>query len=225
MRPVMCMITAAVRCASEEAVLLDRISAAARAGVHLIQVRQPEMEAGALARLVRRVVEVARGTEARILVNDRADVALVAGAHGVQLRGISVAGTRVRAVAPPGFLIGRSVHAAEEGARAAVDEGLDYLLFGTVFETKSKPGAETAGPSGLAAACHAVTLPVLAVGGMTCPRLRSVAAAGAAGFAAIGLFADVSIDQIPDVVQQASAAFDTDTGLPNIPIASHLQAS
>ena len=84
----------------------------------MIQIRQPRFAGGALHRLVERAVRAAEGTPARILVNDRVDVALVAGAHGVHLWGGSMPAERVRTIVPRGFVIGRSVHSAEEGARA-----------------------------------------------------------------------------------------------------------
>ena len=208
MRPVVCMITPAVRSAQDEARLLERIGAAARAGVRVIQIRQADMDGGALSRLVRRAVDVVQGTGARVLVNDRVDVALAAGAHGVHLRGASVAASRVRAVAPEGFVIGRSVHSPGEGSRAARDGGLDFLVFGTVFDSASKPGVSAAGTATLAATCEAVSLPVLGVGGMIPSRLHDVAVAGAAGFAAIGLFAETSTEQFPDLMRKANAAFD-----------------
>ena len=210
MHPVICMITASARAGGdEEHALVERVGAAARAGVHLIQIRQPQIEGRALKRLVERSVQVAKGTAARILVNDRVDVALVAGAHGVHLRGGSMPAARVRAIAPRGFVIGRSVHSAGEGARVAQEGNLDYLIFGTVFTTRSKPGIAAAGIDALAAACAGVAIPVLAVGGMTAAGLGAVARAGAAGYAAVGLFADCPLGQMASVVQQASSAFDT----------------
>jgi thiamine-phosphate diphosphorylase len=166
------------------------------------------MDGGALSRLVRRAVEIVRCTNARILVNDRVDVALAAGAHGVHLRGASIAASRVRVVVPEGFVIGRSVHSPAEASRAALDGGLDFLLFGTVFDSASKPGVRAAGTMTLAATCQAVPLPVLGVGGMIPSRLHDVAVAGAAGFAAIGLFAETSPEQVPDLIHRANAAFD-----------------
>lgn len=208
MRPVLCMITASTRSGSDgEEALIERVGAAARAGVHLIQIRQPQFEGGALTRLVGRAVLAAKGTAARILVNDRVDVALAAGAHGVHLRSDSMSAARVRAIAPRAFVIGRSVHAADEGARAAQEGTLDYLIFGTVFRSRSKTGVAPAGIDALAAACAGVPLPVLAVGGMTSLTLGAVVDAGAAGFAAIGLFADGPIDALPIVVRQAASAF------------------
>jgi len=207
MRPIVYMITALANPGDEEA-LVERIGAAARAGVHLIQIRQPEMEGRPLMRLVLRAVEAVRATGARVLVNDRVDVALAAGAHGVHLRADSVPAARVREVAPRGFVIGRSVHTPGECASVARDGGLDYLIFGTVFETTSKPGVVAGGTVALEAACADVALPVVAVGGMTPSRLGAVARAGAAGFAAIGLFADAPIDRLPVTVREACLVFD-----------------
>ena len=213
--PVICMITAAIQAGGDdERALVERVGAAARAGVHLIQIRQPQMEGRALNRLVERSVLAAKGTAARILVNDRADVALVVGAHGVHLRSGSMPAARVRAIAPRGFVIGRSVHSADEGARVGQEGNLDYLVFGTVFRTRSKPGIAAVGIDALAAACAGVAIPVLAVGGMTLSRLGTVARAGAAGCAAVGLFADCPLEQMPSVVRQALSAFDTSRDLP-----------
>ena len=194
--------------------LVERIRAAAGAGAHLVQIRQPALEGGALTWLVRDAVSAVRGTGARILVNDRLDVALAAGAHGVHLRGDSVHASRVRSIAPSGFLIGRSVHARDEAAHAARDGGLDYLLFGNVFETASKPGASAAGTAALAAVCAAVSLPVLAIGGMTPDRLVAVARSGAAGFAAIGLFSEELPGAIEAMMREAVQLFDTPAGVP-----------
>ena len=208
MRPVICMITAPAHGGpGEEEALVDRVGTAARAGVHLIQIRQPQLEGRALARLVERSVLAAQGTAARIVVNDRVDVALAAGAHGVHLRGDSMPASRVRAIAPRAFVIGRSVHTPGEAARVEQDGGLDYVIFGTVFASNSKPGVDAAGLDALTEVCAAVALPVLAVGGMTPARLDAVARVGAAGCAAIGLFADSPLDAIPQVVRQASLAF------------------
>jgi thiamine-phosphate pyrophosphorylase len=214
MRSVVCMITAPISAGAEEDALVQRIGAAARAGAHLIQIREPQLEALALSRLVDRAVRATAGTAARVLVNDRADVALAAGAHGVHLRGDSMAAARVRAIAPPAFVIGRSVHSVDEAVTAERDGGLDYLLFGTVFPTASKPGAAAGGVETLARACAAVALPVLAIGGMTTSTLARVARAGAAGFAAIGFFADAAVDALPQEVEQARAAFDTPERVP-----------
>lgn len=215
MSPVICLITpprppepAATRD------LVDRIGAAARAGVQLVQIRQPGFEARALTELTAAGVAAVRGTRTRVVVNDRVDVALAAGAHGVHLRSDSMPAARVRAAVGPGFLIGRSVHAVEEARAAAGDGGLDYVIYGTVFATGSKPGARAAGADALADVCAAVPIPVLAIGGVTPERLGAVAAAGAAGFAAIGSFARDAPDGLHEIVRRAVLAFDTPAAVP-----------
>jgi thiamine-phosphate diphosphorylase len=125
-----------------------------------------------------------------------------------------MAAARVRTIAPPGFVIGRSVHSVEEALEAERAGGLDYLLFGTVFASASKPGAAPAGLEVLARACRAVALPVLAIGGMTASTVAPVARAGAAGFAAIGLFANVAIDAMLPEIERARSTFDTPGSVP-----------
>ncbi len=191
--PVVCLITDRRRAAAAggdpHAAILAQAARAAQAGIDLIQVRERDLDGGALLQLVRGCLEAVRGSRTRVLVNDRVDVALAAGAHGVHLRGESMAASRVRRITPPGFLIGRSVHFLDEVAAATADGGLDYLLFGTVMPTGSKPGRAPAGPEALATVVAATTLPVLAVGGIGPDTAERVGATGAAGFAAIGLFA------------------------------------
>lgn len=186
MGPVLCMISRGdAHLPGSGHDLIARTTAAAAAGVHLIQIREPHLEAGSLASLVRLCLRGVAGTAARVIVNDRLDVALVTGAHGVHLRGSSPPACRVRSATPPGFLVGRSIHSAAEAAGVSREGGLDYLLFGTVFPTPSKPGSAGSGVAGLRAAVDATSLPVLAIGGVDGDRVAAVAHAGAAGFAAI----------------------------------------
>jgi thiamine-phosphate diphosphorylase len=207
------MVTPSVETADERDDLVTRIGAAARARVHLVQIRQPAMESRPLASLVERAVAVVRGTPTRILVNDRLDLALTCGAHGVHLRGSSMPADRVRRLTPAGFLVGRSVHALNEGIDVATTGGLDFLLFGTVFASRSKPSVVPAGPAALAALCAAVPLPVLAIGGMTPERLGTVRRAGAAGFAGIDFFSGCAVDDLESLVRRAAEAF----GAPAVP--------
>jgi thiamine-phosphate pyrophosphorylase len=182
------------------------------AGVDLIQIRERGLDGGALAAIVRAVVAIAcasAGTagrpRTRVVVNDRLDVAVACGADGVHLRSDSIAAEAARQMAPPGFLIGRSVHAVEQARSAGP---VDYLIAGTVFRTASK--AETAplvGLEGLAAIVRASTAPVLAIGGITVERVSDVAAAGASGIAAIGLFA--SGGPLGSTVAELRMRFDT----------------
>jgi thiamine-phosphate diphosphorylase len=208
--PVVCMISDRRRLGpNAEAALLSRVVAASTAGVHLIQIRERDLPDHALLPLVARAVEAVRGTRTRVLVNDRVDVAIAAGAHGVQLRADSVSAARVRAVAPPSFVIGRSVHSRADVARARSEGGLDYLLFGTVFETSSKPGRVAAGIRDLAEAVDAAgPLPVLAVGGVTLDTVGRLAGTGCSGFAAIGQFADCPEGNLVATVTEAVNAWE-----------------
>jgi thiamine-phosphate pyrophosphorylase len=210
MRPVLCLITDRRRHGASWRLTLPRqVAAAARAGVSLVQVRERDLDGAALLALVADCLSAVRGTSTRVLVNDRVDVALAAGAHGVHLRGDSVPGRRVRDITGRGFLIGRSVRGVDD-ARCAADDGtIDYLVMGTVFPSGSKAGVLPAGPEGLARVAAAVPVPVLAVGGVSVDRLPVVARAGAAGAAAIGLFADCPADQLKELVDRAVSLFDS----------------
>jgi thiamine-phosphate diphosphorylase len=187
--PVLCLVTDRHRLGSSwDTAIVERVRGAARDGVHLVQIRERDLDGGPLTRLVSSCVDAVRGTRTRILVNDRLDVAVAAGAHGVHLRADSFSARRVRACAPSPFLIGRSVHSIP-AAIAAADEGAtDYLIFGTVFETSSKPGRAAAGVAELAAVATVTRLPVLAIGGITSERVNDVMAAGASGVAGISMF-------------------------------------
>jgi thiamine-phosphate pyrophosphorylase len=189
---------------------IDRFRAAVRAGVDLIQIRERDLEGARLAELARAVVEVARGSQTLVVVNDRVDVALAAGADGVHLRSDSFDAPAVRALAGGAFVVGRSVHSNEEAARHGGGEA-DYLMFGTVFASASKaPGHRVAGPGGLAAACAQSAVPVLAIGGITIERAAEAAAAGARGVAGIGVFAGAR--DLEETVRRLRAAFTDATG-------------
>jgi thiamine-phosphate pyrophosphorylase len=171
------------------AALVERAAAAARGGAAIVQVRERDLSDAALLALVRAVIAGVRGSGARVLVNDRVDVALAAGAAGVHLRGDGAPASRVRAIVPPGFVIGRSVHSLDDIDAAAAGGGCDYLMFGTVFPSAGKPaGHPVAGLEGLARACRRSPLPVIAIGGIAADREEDVARAGAAGLAAVGWF-------------------------------------
>lgn len=167
--------------------LVERLAQAAQAGVDWIQLREPDLSGADLVSLVRRVREASVGTRTRVIVNDRLDVALAAGAAGVHLKGESIGTAAARRLTPAGFLVGRSAHSVDEAVRAA-EEGADYVIVGTVFETASKPGRGAAGLALLTETAARCPVPVLGIGGMTSERAADVALTGAAGLAAIGVF-------------------------------------
>jgi thiamine-phosphate pyrophosphorylase len=213
-RPLVCLVTDRVRlgAADEREArrrVVRQVRLAAAAGVHIVHVRERDLAAGELLRLVEECVEAVESSATRVVVNDRLDVALAAGAHGVHLRADSIDVDRARELAPRPLLVGRSIHSPEE---AAID-GADYLVFGPVFPTPSKPaGHQPTGIAALQAAVERAAAPILVIGGMTIERLPLVARAGAAGFAAIGLFVraeEGGDSEWPTLMHAARRVFDT----------------
>lgn len=170
--------------------LPEILGGAARAGAAFVQVREPGMDDGELVRLAGEVVTAVRGTGARVLVNDRVDIALAAGADGVHLKASGLAAGRARdlfeAAGRTGAVLARSTHELEEVERAR-REGVDLLVFGPVFDTPSKRRyGPPQGIERLQRACAvAGGLPVLAIGGVDETRAASCLAAGARGIAVI----------------------------------------
>ncbi|MCA1568421.1 MAG: thiamine phosphate synthase [Acidobacteria bacterium] len=185
--------------------LFALVGACVLARVSLVQLREKQMRPRVLYELTRRAADLTRGSRTRLLVNDRADIALAAGADGVHLTARSLDPLVVRDISPRGFLIGVSTHSLAE-ARAASASDADFAVFGPVFDTPSKHAYGA--PPGLAAlreATHAVApFPILALGGITRANLPQVVAAGARGVAAIRLFADESeLDAVVEELRES----------------------
>jgi len=195
-RPLVCYVTDRHAFGTDEskaaARLLETVERAAHAGVDVVQIREKDLSGRALLNLTEAAFLRAGGA-AKIVVNDRLDVALAAGAAGVHLGGASVpvadvAGLRAAGRAPAEFLIGRSCHSVDE-ALAAERDGADYVIFGPVFATPSK--VEFGAPQGVAAlaeVCRRTRVAVLAIGGVTIENAHECISAGAAGIAAIRMF-------------------------------------
>ena len=158
-----------------------RAAAAAFGGATMIQLRLKEESA-------RSLVEIARAIQAMVpdvplVVNDRADVALAAGAAGVHVGVDDLAPALLRRVAPPGFIIGASVGGDDEVARAV---GADYVGIGPVYATGSKGDAGAAiGAARFAELANRCGLPAVAIGGITSDRVPEVMKVGASGVAVI----------------------------------------
>ena len=147
-----------------------------------LTLRDREGTTAHLAEVGRRFVALAHPPEAAVIVSGRADLARALGADGVQLGLGDIAVADARAVLTRGW-VGRSVHSAEE-ARAAVDEGADYLVAGHVFATPTHADRPAAGLA-LVSACAALGRPVIAIGGVTAENAPQCKEAGAYGVAAI----------------------------------------
>ncbi|MBM3220301.1 MAG: thiamine phosphate synthase [Candidatus Rokubacteria bacterium] len=170
--------------------LVEVAAACAAAGLPAVEVREKDLGPADLAALCRRI-RALHGAPF-LIVNDRVDVALAVGADGVQRTHSSLSVEELKAVADKRTRVGASVHGLDE-ARAAAQQGADWLFFGPVYDTPSK--RRYGAPQGLAAleqVTAAVQIPVIAIGGITPDRVAEVRAAGAHGVAVISaiLFAD-----------------------------------
>jgi thiamine-phosphate pyrophosphorylase len=160
-----------------------RAAAIAAAGAAVALHARARGEGGALlAAGALRIVALARPPEAAVFVNERPDIAAAVGANGVQLGLQDLAPGDARRVLPRGW-IGCSVHSREEAA-AAVEEGADFVVVGSIYETPSHASRPAAGPQ-LVRECASLGRPVIAIGGITPERAIEMKAAGAYGVAAI----------------------------------------
>jgi len=180
--------------------LHEQVGAAARAGVDLIQIREPDLEGADLVSLVRSIVKLTAATGSKVLVNDRLDVALAAGASGVHLRESSFLPAELRRMTPPGFTIGCSVHTT---AGIAARKAADFLIAGTVMPTASKSAVDYLYEDGLRKIVEAAAgQPVLGIGGLNSHSIPMLASTRAAGMAAIGVFIPAAGEGISEFVQK-----------------------
>lgn len=165
--------------------LADVVEECLGAGLRAVQVREKDLEVRDLWRLATDLRESTRRHGARLIVNDRVDVAMGVGADGVQRTYTSLPTEALRRFVPRDFLIGASVHSLEQ-AHQAEREGADFIVFGPIYDTPSK--RQYGAPQGLPALEQvrgAVSRPVIAVGGITPERVGEVRKAGASGVAVI----------------------------------------
>ena len=149
----------------------------------VIQLRAPGMTTADFEKEARALLAA---VSVPVVLSSRCDVVLACGAAGVNLpeRDISVAEARSLL---DDRLVGKSVHSLESALKAEAEDA-DYVIFGPVWESASHPGVAPRGISALAAVARSVGIAVLAVGGVTEERIDLCLAAGADGYAAIGLF-------------------------------------
>ena len=169
--------------ASAKQQILDIIALAVEEKVSLIQIREKHLTALLLCELTESAVSVTRGSSTKVLVNDRADIAMACGADGVHLTSNSIPVNVIRSMVPADFLVGISSHSLDD-AMAAAQDGADFAVLAPVFDTPGK--GEPLGIDMLAEVCRATQpFPILALGGTNERNLAEVLRAGASGFAAI----------------------------------------
>ncbi len=154
----------------------------------MVQIREKELAARDLYDLGERVKNAIAGS-AKLLVNDRVDVALSLKADGVQLPEDGIPVAEARRIVGPNMLIGRSVHSVS-GAVEAQSDGADFLIAGTIFPTTSHPDSPAQGTDFLRAVCLEVSVPVLAIGGVTIQNVGDVMEAGCSGAAVISAISE-----------------------------------
>lgn len=185
--PLIYLITKGEATASDfhekRAEIIETIRIAVEAEVSIIQIREKNLPASLLCELTVEAAAVTRGSATRLLVNDRADIALAAKADGVHLSAHSLPVNVIRRCFPHAFLIGVSTHTLDAAVNASAN-GADFVVFGPVFETPGK--GEPQGIGKLSEVCEKLNpFPVLALGGIDETNVLSVLKAGASGFAAI----------------------------------------
>ncbi len=195
--PCLCLVTG--RAVAGRRALLGQIDDAVAGGVDMVQLRDKELPASDLLDLAVAIQDAIK-RRALFLVNDRVDVALAAGADGVQLGELALPPAAARRIVGPGRLIGRSVH-SQEGAAAAQAEGADFVIVGAMFPTSTHPGVSPAGPGLLRDIRREMErsgreVPLIGIGGITEGNAGEVMRAGATGVAVItGILASADAGQ------------------------------
>ncbi|HKR58451.1 MAG TPA: thiamine phosphate synthase [Pyrinomonadaceae bacterium] len=186
--------------------ILKLVSVAVAAKVSLIQLREKLLSARVLFELTTQAAKITRGTQTKLLVNDRADIARGAGADGVHLTELSLRAAAIRRTFGPNFLIGVSTHSLEQ-ARAARDDNADFAVWGPVFATESKNiYGEPQGVGKLAELAQKLDpFPIVALGGVKIDDVAECVAAGAKGIAGISLFQN--LESLPLMVSSIRDAF------------------
>ena len=186
------LVTDRYRVANHEHVGEEKLDDVAReavfGGVNTVQLREKDLESAALIALGLHVRDAIEG-RALLLVNGDLEAAHTLRAAGIHLPSDGPPVTEAHAVIGEGVLVSRAVHDAAD-AQAAEREGADFVIAGTVFPSGSKPEGATIGAHGLQTICQAVSIPVIAIGGITAASAGDAMSAGAAGVAVIGAIMD-----------------------------------
>jgi len=169
------------------------------AGARIIQLRLKDMSSRDFLAAARAIVALCREHGAMLIVNDRADIAMLAGADGVHVGQDDLALADARAIMGASAIIGVSTHSVDQ-ARAAAAGGADYIGFGAIYSGGLKNIRNAQGLERLRAVRAAVTLPIVAIGGITEATMAQVLAAGADAAAII-----TDVVRAPDIPAKVRA--------------------
>src|SRR5258705_1309910 len=150
----------------------------------MIQLREKEWPSGRLLPLAERLRDRCRRAGVTFIVNDRVDLAVAVGADGVHLGQDDLPARAARPLLRPGMLLGVSTHGVEQ-ARAARDDGADYVAVGSMFATATKSDFQLVGPDLIRKLRGEIRVPLIGIGGITHDNVAEVVPAGADGVAGI----------------------------------------
>jgi len=147
-------------------------------GADAIQVREKDIEDDVILAMAAELRELTDETNRLLIVNDRADIAAIVGADGLHLGQRDVPIAEARRLLRPGAIIGRSCHTMGQ-AKAAINEGADYISIGPIFETSTKDSGPPVGPELLTQVAKEVNMPIVAIGGIRADNVARLVEAGA----------------------------------------------
>lgn len=165
--------------------LEEQTEQALEGGATMIQLRDKGMSGRELYETACRLKELCGKAGVLLIVNDRFDIALASGADGAHLGVTDLLLRAARRLSPPGFILGGTAHSVEE-ARSAEADGADYIGVGAAFPSTAKKEASVLGPEGIRKVVSAISVPAIAIGGISAENLQVVLAAGVRGAAVIG---------------------------------------
>jgi thiamine-phosphate diphosphorylase len=164
--------------------LPELLEAVLAGGCRLVQLREKTLSLAELLPLALRLTRRCREVGALLIVNDRADLALAAGADGLHVGQDDLPAEQARALLRPGMILGVSTHDPEQ-ARRAVADGADYVAVGSIFPTATKTGFQLVGPELIRCVRPEVPVPLVGIGGITAENAPAVLDAGADAVAVI----------------------------------------
>ena len=174
--------------------LVQQVEAALRGGVTMVQLREKELRGEALEQEAREILAVCRQYGVPLLINDDVMLAKKIGAEGVHVGQSDMAASQAREILGPDAIIGVTARTIEQ-ALAAEKAGADYLGSGAVFGTSTKKDAKPMDPAYFQQICESVSIPVVAIGGITADNIRQLEGRKMTGFAIVsGIFAADDIE-------------------------------